>query len=181
MSLFSQKGDTLSNKIFRDKSIIALPVVFRFPETGWGGGVAGTASWTWAKDSLGSKPSQGSLGLTFTQNKQVLAFFPFQVFFGNNKYFVNADIGWYKYNYFYFGIGENTLPQERYDVKYPRVKLLFGKQLNSSIYGGFRINYEEYNITGTEEGGELSLGIINGSQYSRTAAIGPAIMRDTRD
>jgi outer membrane protein assembly factor BamA len=180
-SAFSQTSDTLSQKILRDKSIIALPVAFRFPETGWGGGVAGTASWSWAKDNIGSKPSQASIGLTFTQNKQVLAFFPFQVFFDNNKYFINADIGWFKYNFFYYGVGENRVEEERYDVKFPRVKLLLGKQVNAKVYGGVRINYEEYNITGTAEGSELGSGIINGSNYSRTSAIGPAILRDTRD
>jgi hypothetical protein len=77
VNVYSQEKDS---KILRDKSIIALPVVFRLPETGWGGGVAGTASWSWAKDKIDAKKSQAAIGLTYTQNKQVLAFFPFQVF-----------------------------------------------------------------------------------------------------
>ncbi len=168
-------------QLLKDKSIIALPVAFRFPETGWGGGVAGTASWSWAKDSAWAKPSQASLGLTFTQNKQVLAFFPFQVFWANNKYYANADIGWFKYNFFYYGIGEDAVAEERYDVKFPRVKLLIGKQIKPNVYVGARVNYEEYRITGTAENGELASGRINGSSYSRTSALGPALLRDTRD
>ncbi|AWV97764.1 BamA/TamA family outer membrane protein [Arcticibacterium luteifluviistationis] len=175
--LFAQE----KTPILRDKSILALPVVFRFPETGWGGGVAGTASWSWAKDSSWAKPSQASVGLTYTENKQVLAFLPFQVFFDNNKYYANADIGWFKYNYFYYGIGESNVPQEKYDVKFPRIKLLVGKEIKTNLYLGVRINYEEYSVTGTQENGELSTGEVNGSDYSRTSAIGPAVMRDTRD
>ena len=173
--------DSLNNRILRDKSIIALPVVFRLPETGWGGGVAGTASWSWAKDKIDAKKSQAAIGLTYTQNKQVLAFLPFQVFFGNDNYYANADIGWFKYNFFYYGIGENAVAQERYDVKFPRVKLLLGKRINPKVYLGARINYEEYTVTNTLYQGELSQGIISGSDYSRTSAIGPAVLRDTRD
>jgi outer membrane protein assembly factor BamA len=178
INVFSQETDS---KLLRDKSIIALPVVFRLPETGWGGGVAGTASWSWAKDNIDAKKSQAAIGLTYTQNKQVLAFMPFQIFFDDDKYYANADIGWFKYNFFYYGIGENALPQEKYDVKFPRVRLLVGKKVMPNVYLGLRVNYEEYDVTQTEENGELGKGFINGSNYSRTSAIGPSILRDTRD
>lgn len=179
MAAFSQKRDTVS--LVRDKSIIALPVVFRFPETGWGGGVAGTASWSWGCDSSWAKPSQASIGLTYTQNKQVLAFLPFQVFADNDKYFFNADMGWFKYNFYYYGIGESAVPQERYDVRFPRIKLLASRRIKPNTYAGFRINYEEYTVTKTDLNGELANGTVSGSEYSRTSAIGPAVMRDTRD
>ncbi len=170
-----------TDRILGNKSIIALPVVFRFPETGWGGGVAGTASWNWAKDLTTAKPSQASVGLTFTQNKQILAFLPFNIFLNDNKYYLNADIGWYKYNFFYFGIGEKQVEQERYDVKFPRIKLLAAKQIRHNLYVGARINFENYRITGTVDGGELASGIIDGSDLSRTSALGPALLLDTRD
>lgn len=174
-------SDSTSKKLIRDKTILALPVVFRFPETGWGGGVAGTATWSWQKDKLSAKPSQASFGITYTQNKQVLVFLPFQVFLGNDKYYLNADIGWFKYNFFYYGIGESTVPQEKYDVQFPRVKLLAAKRMGKNLYLGARINYEEYTVTQTAKGGELANGFINGSNYSRTSAIGPAILYDSRD
>ncbi len=177
VSTFSQKG----KPVFRNKSIIGLPVVFRFPETGWGGGLAGTASWEWAQDDSTSSPSQASIGLTYTQNKQVLAFLPFQVFLDNNTYYLNADIGWFKYNFYYYGIGEGSVPEERYDVKFPRVRLLASRRIAPQLYLGLRVNYEEYTVTSTTPGGELESGKISGGDYSRTSALGPAILRDTRD
>lgn len=167
----------------KDKTLIAIPVVFRFPETGWGWGAAATSTWRWAKDAEWAKPSQASLGLTFTQKKQVLAFLPFQVFLDNNRYYLNADIGWFKYNFFYYGIGENAVPQERYEVKFPRIRLLAVRQLGGSknLYAGFRVNYEEYSVYGQEPAGELAQGDIEGSEYSRTSAIGPALFYDSRD
>ncbi|MGR3811724.1 BamA/TamA family outer membrane protein [Jiulongibacter sp. NS-SX5] len=176
---FGQSPDT--TKLIRDKSIIALPVAFRFPETGWGGGVAATSSWSWGKDSSWAKPSQASIGLTYTQNKQILAFLPFNVFFGNNKYYLNADIGWFKYNFFYYGIGENRVPEERYDVKFPRVRFLASRQVSKNLYAGLRVNYEAYDVYNQAEDGELIGNTINGSDFSRTSAIGPSILLDTRD
>ena len=166
-----------STRFIRDRSIIALPVVFKLPETGFGGGAAGTASWRFGD----SKSSQASIGLTFTQKKQVLAFLPFQVFFNENKYFINADIGWFKYNYLYYGIGENRVEPEKYDVKYPRIKLLASKRISKNSYAGIRFNYEEYNITDVLPGGVLSQRKVPGYDYSRTFGFGPAIVFDTRD
>jgi outer membrane protein assembly factor BamA len=173
--------DAAQSKLFREKSLFVLPVAFRYPETGWGGGVAATSSWTWAKDSIGSKPSQASLGLTYTQNRQVLAFFPFSVFAKNNKYYFNSDIGWFRYNYFYYGIGENLVPEEIFDVDYLRVRLLASRQINAKTYMGLRLNLEPYNVTGTQVGGELGSGRIIGSNDSRTSALGLALLRDSRD
>ncbi len=177
----AQNTDSTLAKPIKNKSIIVLPVAFRLPETGWGGGIAGTASWKWAKDMPGAKPSQLSAGLTFTQKKQVLVFVPFSTFIQNDKYYLNGDLGWFKYNFFYYGVGENRVNGEVYDVKYPRIKLLLTQKIAKNIYGGVRLNYEEYNMTGVEEGGELASGTIEGSAYSRTSAIGPAVVLDSRD
>ena len=63
-------------KLFRSIKFIALPVVFKLPETGWGGGVAGSTTFSFARDSSFAKPSQVSFGATYTQKKQVLLFVP---------------------------------------------------------------------------------------------------------
>lgn len=170
-------GQKDSTHAIHDRSIIALPVVFKLPETGFGGGVAGTASWRFGK----SKLSQASIGLTFTEKKQVLAFLPFQAFFNEDKQYITADIGWYKYNYLYYGIGENRVPAEQFDVKYPRIKVLAAQRIQKNMYVGIRVNYEEYRITDVVSGGELSKRIVPGSDYSRTFGFGPALVFDTRD
>ncbi len=176
---FGQKDSI--QKIFRNKSIIVLPVVFRLPETRWGGGIAGAASFSFAKDSLGSKPSQITFGTTFTQNKQILVFFPFKIFTHNDKYYFFSENGWYRFNYLYSGIGENRVPDEKYDTDYFRVRLLAAKQVRKSTYVGLRLNFEDYKVTATLPGGELETGKINGSNQSRTLGLGFSILKDTRD
>lgn len=170
-----------TDKLLRDKTLLALPVVFRFPETGWGGGVAATSTFSFAKDSSWAKESQASLALTYTQLRQIIAYLPFSIFTKNDKYFFSSDLGWYKYNYFYYGIGEDFRPEEVYDVDFLRIKFLASRQINKKTYLGLRLDIEPYKITGVEEGGELATGNIAGSENSRVSALGVAILRDSRD
>lgn len=170
-----------TTKFFRDVKLIALPVVFRFPETGFGGGLVATSTFSFGRDAVGAKPSQASIGVTYTQNKQVLVFFPFNIFFGNNAYYLNGDTGWYKYNFFYFGVGESRVPQEIFDVTFPRIRLLAAKQIGTHNYVGLRYQFEQFDVTATHLGGELATGTIAGSDISRTSSLGISVLRDTRD
>lgn len=167
--------------LLRNTKFITLPVAFKLPETGWGGGVAGIATFSFARDSSFAKPSQISFGATYTQKKQILLFIPFTIFYDNNRYYFSGENGWYKYNYFYYGIGENRVSQEVFDVTYPRVRLVGAKLIAPKTYAGLRYQYESYTVTGTEEGGELASGRIAGSDFSRTSSLGPTFLRDSRD
>ena len=172
----------LSKKRFlRDRTIIPLPVVFRFPETRFGAGAVVSATFSFAKDSAWAKPSQFSFGITYTQNKQVLIFMPFSIFAANNKYYLNSDTGLFKYNYLYFGIGENRVAEERFDVTFPRVRLLAAKLVAKNTYAGLRFQYEAYNVTGTALDGELGTGRVAGSTFSRTVSLGVSVLKDSRD
>ncbi|WP_207509126.1 BamA/TamA family outer membrane protein [Telluribacter humicola] len=176
--------DTLQpqkREFLRDKTIVPVPVVFRLPETGFGAGAVVASTFSFARDSVGAKPSQLSFGVTYTQKKQILVFLPFTIFYDNNRYYFSGDNGWYKYNYFYYGIGEDRIEQEIFDVQYPRVRLLASRLVAPNTYLGLRYQYEGYNVTGTRPGGELASGRIEGSDFSRTSGLGLSILRDTRD
>ncbi len=175
----ASKRDT--GKFLADTKFIVLPVAFRLPETGWGGGIVGTTTFSFARDSIRTKPSQISFGATYTQKKQILFFVPFNIFYDNNRYYFNGDNGWYKYNYNYYGIGEDRVPEEVFDVTFPRIRLLASKLIAPKTYLGLRYQYEGYNVTGTQEGGELATGRVTGSDFSRTSSLGPSILRDSRD
>ena len=170
-----------TNRLLRDKNTIVLPVVFRFPETRWGGGIAGTSTFSFQKDSSWAKPSQISYGVTITQNRQLLIFAPFTLFLNNNKWYVFNDSGWFRYNYFYYGIGENRVNQEVFNVDFPRIRLVIGRQVGKNGYAGIRYGYEAYKVTKTEAGGELTSGTIVGSDFSRTSALGLSYIHDGRD
>jgi outer membrane protein assembly factor BamA len=140
-----------------------------------------TSTFSFSRDSAAAKPSQLSFGVTFTQRKQVLVFLPFTIFYDNNRYYFTGENGWYKYNYFYFGIGEERVTKEIYDVTYPRVRLLAAQLIARNTYAGLRYQYESYNVTRTDPAGELASGRIAGSDFSRTSSLGLSVLKDTRD
>ncbi|CAN5901937.1 BamA/TamA family outer membrane protein [soil metagenome] len=167
--------------LLRDQKFVPVPVVFRLPETGIGGGGVVASTFSFARDTLGAKPSQLSFGVTFTERRQVLVFLPFTAFYGDNRYYFSGDNGWYRYKYFYFGIGENRVDEELFDVTFPRVRLVGARLVAPNTYAGLRYQFERYNVTRTDLGGELASGRISGSDFSRTSSLGVSFLRDTRD
>lgn len=175
---FFKKKD---GKYLREKTILPLPVIFRLPETGFAAGVLATGTFKFKKDTIDSKPSQISMGFAYTQKQQILAYMPFAIFYDNNKYYINGEIGIFKYNYKYFGIGENQVPEETYGVVYPRFKILVSRYIGKNIYAGLRYQFEQYNIKSTEIGKQLASGSVAGSENSRTSSLGISFLKDTRD
>jgi outer membrane protein assembly factor BamA len=165
------------------RSLIAVPIAFYTPETRWGFGVGLTSTFRFKKDDsvANARPSQSSLGITYTQNKQILLFLPFQIFYDNNRYYTYGEVGYFKYNYLYYGIGNQSITPESYGVTFPRIKLNVFKKIRPNIYAGLRYQYEDYNITETVGNGELSKNMVYGTPRSRTSGVGLGLLYDTRD
>lgn len=162
-------------------SILPFPVVYYTPETRWAYGAALTSTFRFKGDSANARPSQVSLGIVFTQQKQSLYYLPFQVFLKNAGYYLYGEIGFYRYNYFYFGIGNQPVPKEIYGVDYPRIKLNFLKKIYPHLYAGVRYQYEDYQITQTEPTGAFANGNVPGTPRGRTSGVGVGLFYDTRD
>ncbi|MCI5058930.1 MAG: hypothetical protein MRY83_22645, partial [Flavobacteriales bacterium] len=86
-------------------SLIGFPFAFFTPETKWGGGAGALYAFRFKGEPPNSKPSQIQLGFAYTQLKQLLVYFPFQLFVEDAKYFVYGELGYFIYNFNYYGIG----------------------------------------------------------------------------
>jgi outer membrane protein assembly factor BamA len=162
-------------------NILPFPVLYYTPETRWAYGAALTSTFRFSGDSVNARPSQISLGIVFTQQKQSLYYLPFQVFLKNAEYYFYGEVGFYRYNYFYFGIGNQPVPKEMYGVDYPRVKLNLLKKIYPHLYAGVRYQYEDYQITQTEPNGAFANGQVPGAPRGRTSGLGLGLFYDTRD
>ncbi|WP_229599439.1 BamA/TamA family outer membrane protein [Runella rosea] len=162
-------------------SILPFPAVYYSPETRWAYGAALTATFRFKNDSLQARPSQMSLGIVFTQEKQSLYYLPFQLFLKNAQYYFNGELGFYKYNYYYFGIGNQPVPKELFGVDFPRVRLNFFKKIYPHLYAGVRYQYEDYRITQTVPNGEFASERVPGTPRSITSGAGLGLFYDTRD
>lgn len=188
-------------------SVLPFPLVYYTPETRLAYGVAVTATFRFGAlpssgilqktDSLATtpdkRPSQVTFGAAYTQNKQLLFYIPFQIFSNENRYFFNGEVGYYKYSYYFFGLGQRDVPRELYQVNYPRIRLNAFRRIAGGtpngpqttfagqLYAGVRYQYEDYRVTATEPGGLLASGAVPGGLGSRLSGAGLGLFYDSRD
>ena len=163
--------------------VIALPVVFYTPDTKIGGGVGGLTTFNFKKDSIGARRSSVTVGLVYTQLKQVLVYFPFQLFPKNQKYWFGGEVGYYKYIYNFFGTGNDNSPDyiEKFSATYPRIRFSATKQIKSHLFAGFRFGYEDFNFTKVDSGGILARKLVTGAMGGRHVCLGLQVNYDSRD
>ena len=167
----------------RSNSLYALPVVFYTPETSLGFGVAGVYAFNFKDDLLTARPSSVQVVAAYTLQKQLLLYFPFTLFVDNGDYYTYGEIGYYRYVYKFFGIGNEVDPnvEETYGVNFPRIRLTALKRVHPKWYVGLRYWFEKFNITETDNEGMLAAGDITGSRGGVTSGPGLVALFDTRD
>ncbi|GAB3499643.1 BamA/TamA family outer membrane protein [Spirosoma knui] len=179
-------------------SLLPLPLIYYTPETRLAYGVAATATFRFRRDMaiLRSdtsrqaratvRPSQVTLGFAYTQNKQILFYLPFQVFYDQDNYYVNGEAGYYRYSYFFFGVGRQEVSRELYGVNFPRIRINAFRRISPNLsrgklFAGIRYQYEDYQVTSVEPGGLLASGRVPGGLGSRLSGAGLGVFYDSRN
>lgn len=183
---YSQEAEQDSTLLDTDpfkNSFAALPLVFRSPETSWGFGAGAFYAFRPSHYSENTRPSQIQIGGAYTLLNQVLTYLPFQIFTNENRYQILGELGYYRFIYDYYGIGNDISPdfRELFTVNFPRVRLQAMQQFRNNQYFGFRYWMDDFNISKTEPGGELSDGSIPGSNGGFLSGLGLVHIFDTRD
>lgn len=178
--------DSLSTeeyKPFRKSSFIPIPIIFYTPETRFGGGGAVLYAFRFAGQSDSQRPSQFQVGFAYTQEKQVLAYLPFQFFSREEKFNIYGELGYYRYVYQLFGVGNETLEEnkEPFNANYPRLRLNALRLVCPNLYIGIRYWFDDYQIVGVKDGGLLSLDEVTGSDGGIISGLGPMAVFDSRD
>ena len=167
----------------KKNSVFGFPVIFYSPETRLGYGAAGIWAFHFKKDSLGSRPSRIQLGFAYTQNKQVLFYLPFQLYFKNAFYSVYGELGYYRYFYNFYGIGNNqsTNFKETYGVTYPRIRINALRKIKPHVYAGLRYWYDNFAINSLDSMGQLAKENIIGSKGGINSGAGVVFNYDNRN
>ena len=176
-NLFSQEKRPNKTKI------VALPIGFYTPDTKIGGGVGGLLTFNFRQDTLGARRSSVTIGAVYTQLNQVLLYFPFQLFPKNQSYWLNGELGYYRYVFNYFGMG-NTIPNdyiEKYTAVFPRVRLNLAKKIAPGLFLGIRYTFDDKSITRRDSFGFLERDRPEGWQGGRVSGAGLGLNYDTRD
>jgi len=174
------RRDTLPLETRRDSSIrfFGTPLVFYSPDTRWGIGAAGIITFP-------TRPRRSNLSFDFsyTQNDQTLVFFPFQWLSNRNVWRAYGEVGWYRYFYQYFGIG-NRYPndfRETYTAKFPRIRFTAAAKVQETHLLGLRFFLDGYTIVSATPGGEIANNLITGAAGGISSSIGPVWISDSRD
>ncbi len=174
-------ADTLKSQ--KRNRFYGFPILFYLPETRFAIGGVGVYSFRFPNDSDRARPSFINPSFALTQNKQILLFLPFQLFPKNQVYSIYGELGYYKYNYFFYGIGNAQDPafRERYAVDYPRVRITALRRTGKKLYAGLRYWFEDWKLYDLEASGQLINQTIRGSKGGRVSGIGAVFNSDTRN
>jgi len=163
--------------------IIGVPIVFFTPDTKWSGGAGGVTTFNFPADSLRARRSTVTIGLAYTQLRQLLIYFPFQLFPKNQKYWISGEVGYYRYVFNFFGVG-NGIPNEyieKYDANFPRIRANFSKKVSPGLYLGLRYAFDNFDLTPRNPDGLLTKGRTPGAEGGTVSGVGIGANYDTRN
>ena len=180
-----QSGMSQTDSITKKKryTISGFPVLFYTPETRLGYGAAGICTFNFRKDSLKATRSSFNLVFAYTQNKQVIFTLPYYLFLKNRAYQVYGEIGYNKYFYNFYGVG-NEQPAdfvELYGVEFPRLRVTALKKIAPHFYGGIRYAFDKYSLFNLDSAGQLVKKDIPGSKGGIVSGVGGVVVYDNRD
>ena len=163
--------------------VIGFPVVYYTPETRWALGATSITTINSKFDSTNIRPSSVQFGFAITQLKQFLFYMPYQLWIKNNSINIQGELGYYIYNYYFYGIGNNFEKenQELYDITFPRFKLALLKQCGANKFLGIKTGFDDFKISNLEVNGSLAQDTIRGSRGGKIFPIGVIFKIDSRD
>lgn len=172
--LADSKDSTINESADRD-GFIPLPLIIYTPETKFAAILAGLYYKHINHSDTNAKPLELNGFFLYSQKNQVVIQLGLTNYFGDNKYLLKADGMYDIYIDNYWGIGTNTIEENKEDFSFVQYRLRVGLlyQLLPQMYGGLSYHYYRYDITELEPEGELLKNKILG--YEGTTISGPGI------
>jgi outer membrane protein assembly factor BamA len=177
LQIQAQADSSKRNRLF------GYPVAFYSPETKLGFGLAGSYSFRFKNQADTTFPSQITFGAAYTTNGQILLYAPFRLYGLKHKLITYGELGYYRYTYNFYGIG-NSNPidySESYLTYFTRLRLNILYEVLPQVYFGPRIWFEQQDIRSFETGKLLDTASVKGSRGSRTPGFGFTMNLDFRD
>jgi len=166
-------------------SAVVLPIAFYQPETKWGGGVGGLITYRPQNSSLETRPSSLYFQAYYTQKKQYGIELKPELYLKKENYFVKLYLKNSKFPSKYWGIGNKTPDdaEENYTPRMFNFDLSIQRRIlpQERFYLGIQYKYENYEIIKYEPDGELSRGLVTGSEGGKLSCLGFILNWDKRD
>jgi outer membrane protein assembly factor BamA len=180
-SAYGQAPD--STRIRKNFRAIGLPIAFYSPDTRFGAGGLAMFTFSFKGDTSQLKRSNFQVGAAYTTMRQVLLYTPYQLFLRRRALILQGELGYYRYVYNFFGVGNGMDPDylERYDANYPRVRINALHKVRPGLYLGLNYGFDDFQIVRRDPGGILAADSLIGSQGGRISSLGLGFFYDSRD
>lgn len=167
----------------RNFKVTAFPIVYYLPETGFGYGGLGLATFRFGDEAPESRPSSFQLGVSLTTKKQFLLFAPFELYWDDEKWRLLGELGYYKYFYNFYGVGIDTRIEDEdiYEVTYPRLRLSLLREVLTNFSVGPAYELDVFGGLVIREDGILSASDVPGKREGTVSNIGIVANYDSRD
>jgi hypothetical protein len=164
---------------------VILPVVYRTPETGWAGGIAGQFSLRPAQAGPLSRPSSVQFALITTENKQTIFTAKPEIYLLRENIVVAGTLEISRYPGYFYGVGPDTADaaEELYTPRQTLIEIQALHRLGAggALYGGLVFIHESYHFIYFNPAGRLIRGGIPGSQGGVFTGLGLGLRWDDRD
>ncbi|REG82799.1 BamA/TamA family outer membrane protein [Algoriphagus antarcticus] len=162
-------------------TISVLPLVYYTPETKWVFGAGAVGTFKLANDA--TYESLVTAGVAYSLRNQILTYASWRVFTPANKDLFIGEVGWYRYVYYFYGVGNDVAESdwESYSARYPRVRFDYARKIVPNLYLGIRYGFDNYDIYDLNPADQLINGGFTGSQGGIVSGVGPLIVYDSRD
>lgn len=163
--------------------ITAFPVAFYLPETAFGFGGLGVATFRFKDELPETRPSTIQMGLTYTTKGQFLFFTPFELYADKERWRFVGELGYYKYFYNFYGLGDDSKQEdlETYDAVFPRFRLSVLREVLPNFSIGLGYEYDGLNNIKIAESGILENSNVIGKEGGTISNLGILAFYDTRD
>lgn len=172
--------DTLEYKNFR---YLLVPLVFYLPETSFGFGLGGMALFKGKNEYIDTRYSNIFLSGSYTLNNQLIINLTPQLYFNDERYFLDGSLRGGIYPYRFWGVGPESKEEdeETYKQNFFEGQMRFMVLAWPALYVGMGWRFNFYDFAEKEEGGQLEGDLITGADGGNISGPILTALWDTRD
>lgn len=158
-----------------------IPIVYYLPETSFGFGAAGIATFRFSKEQKRASVFQFAGFYTLKNQFNLTSSFDFFAK-GEDLRFI-GELSYYDYFYNFYGIGKQTQKNdfERYQASFPRLRIATYRKLKSDFSAGLLYQFEGITSIQYEKGGIIDNSDFVGKEGGLVSNLGFGMLYDNRD
>ena len=174
--------DSTGKDSIRKNSFLPVPILNYSPETSFLFGISALHTFYLGKDSI-TRPSFAFITGIYTLKKQIISDLYINSWGKENKYHYLFDLSYLKYNYFYYGIGNETKlsNEEMLDQKKLELSFNIERKITNTFYAGADVSYKNDHYSAPWTTGIWDPVNTIGAKGGKIPRAGVAFIYDSRD